>query len=120
MKAELSQLKVRLFFFFVFCLVFEKFFHIIFPYLGEFSTLFYGIVKLLFCDELNTRILNKLDLFNISEIKRPKGGGIEIKFYDRLKALQCLQELYNGQSSDTSGFYRALEQGVKTFEEDES
>lgn len=42
-------------------------------------------IKLLFCDELNTRILNKLDLFNISEIKRPKGGGIEIKFYDRLK-----------------------------------
>ena len=28
-------------------------------------------IKLLFCDELNTRILNKLDLFNISEIKRP-------------------------------------------------
>ena len=77
-------------------------------------------IKLLFCDELNTRILNKLDLFNISEIKRPKGGGIEIKFYARLKELQCLQELYNGQSSDTSGFYRALEQGVKTFEEDES
>ena len=32
-------------------------------------------IKLLFCDELNTRILNKLDLFHISEIKRPKGWG---------------------------------------------
>ena len=77
-------------------------------------------VQLLFCDEFNTRILNQLDLFHISEIKRPKGGGIEIKFYDRLKALQCLQELYHSQPSDVSGFYRALEQGVKTFEKDES
>ncbi|MFR7483143.1 MAG: terminase small subunit, partial [Eubacterium sp.] len=26
-----------------------------------------------------------LDLYNISEIKRPKGGGMEIKFFDRIK-----------------------------------
>ena len=75
-------------------------------------------IKLLFCDELNTRTLNKLDLFHISEIKRPKGGGLEIKFYDRLKALQCLQEMYNGEQNDISGFYHALEQGVQAFEED--
>lgn len=77
-------------------------------------------VRLLFCDELNIRTLNKLDLFLISEIKRPKGGGIEIKFFDRLKALQCLEEMYHQELGDHSGFYRALEQGVHTFEEDES
>ena len=37
-------------------------------------------IKLLFCDELNTRILNKLDLFHISEIKRPKGGELKSNF----------------------------------------
>lgn len=37
-------------------------------------------IKLLFCDELNTRILNKLDLFHISEIKRPKGGELKLNF----------------------------------------
>ncbi len=76
-------------------------------------------IRLLFCDELNIRTLNKLDLFPISEIKRPKGGGIEIKFFDRLKALQCLEEIYNQEQSDQSGFYRALEQGVNTFKEDD-
>lgn len=77
-------------------------------------------IRLLFCDELNTRTLNKLDLFHVSEIKRPKGGGIEIKFFDRLKALQCLEEMYNQEQGDQSSFYRALERGVHTFEESES
>ena len=76
-------------------------------------------IKLLFCDELNTRTLNRLDLFNISEIKRPKGGGIEIKFFDRLKALQCLQDMNGLEQGDQSSFYRALEQGVQTFEDGE-
>ncbi len=77
-------------------------------------------IKLLFCDELNTRMLNRLDLFPVSEIKRLKGGGMEIKFYDRLKALQYLQELYHEQSGDAAGLYHALEQGVRAFEEDEA
>ena len=34
--------------------------------------------------------LLELDLFNVSEIKRVKGGGIEIKFNDRLKAMEAL------------------------------
>lgn len=31
-----------------------------------------------------------LDLFNVAEIKKVKGGGIEIKFADRLKAMEKL------------------------------
>lgn len=74
-------------------------------------------IQLLFCEELDIRTLNKLDLFQISELKRPKGGGIEIKFYDRLKALQCLQEMNEYEQGDQSSFYQALEQGVQTFED---
>ena len=51
------------------------------------------------------QVLEKLDLFNISEIKRVKGGGVEIKFADRLKAMEKLlacekesSELNNAES----------------------
>ena len=51
-------------------------------------------VALLFESEENIlSSLPRLDLFNISEIKRQKGGGMEIKFFDRLKALDKLSEL---------------------------
>ena len=32
-----------------------------------------------------------MDLFLVSEIKRPKDGSMEIKFFDRLKALEKLE-----------------------------
>ena len=41
-------------------------------------------VRLLF-EEGTTSSLEGMDLFNVSEIKRLKGGGMEIKFADRLK-----------------------------------
>ena len=37
-------------------------------------------------------------LFNVSEIKRVKGGGVEVKLFDRLKALEKLFELENSFS----------------------
>ena len=33
-----------------------------------------------------------MDLFLVSEIKRPKDGSMEIKFFDRLKALEKLTD----------------------------
>lgn len=48
-------------------------------------------VRLLYApEEQILPALGEMDLFNISEIKRPKGGGMEIKFFDRLKALEKL------------------------------
>ena len=76
------------------------------------------VIQLLYAEELDSAALGKLDLFQIAEVKRPKGGGMEIKLYDRLKALQYLQELYDRPSGDAFGFYNALAQGVKTFEEE--
>lgn len=51
-----------------------------------------------------------LDLFNVSEIKRVKGGGVEIRFFDRLEALKLLAETEEkaagGDAADS--FFSAL------------
>ena len=50
--------------------------------------------------------LPKLDLFNVSEIKRPRGGGMEIKFFDRLKAIDKIREMVNEKSDNSpTSFY---------------
>lgn len=36
---------------------------------------------------------SQLDLFNISEIKRSQNGTVEVKFFDRLKALEKIYEI---------------------------
>ena len=56
-------------------------------------------VKLAFSDELPPPdIISSLDLYNVSEIKRVKGGGVEIRLFDRMKALEKLFELENSFS----------------------
>lgn len=68
-------------------------------------------IKLLFCEDISPRNLGKMDLFSISEIKRPKGGGIEMKFFDRIKALQCM-ESFAAENKTDGGFYEALERSI--------
>lgn len=53
-----------------------------------------------------------LDLFSVAEIKRPKAGGMEIKFFDRQKALDRLSELQSCNTDGALPFYRALEQSA--------
>lgn len=75
-------------------------------------------VKLLFSDEISESRIEELDLFNISEIKRKKGGDIEVKFFDRLKALQCLENVSaSAKRSDTS-LYAAIEKGAAALKGD--
>ena len=60
--------------------------------------------------ELNENQIEKLDLFQISEIKKLKDGGFEFKFTDRIKAIDCLMSLID-KMSDKSGvddFLKAL------------
>ena len=72
-------------------------------------------VALLFeSDENILASLDSLDLFNVSEIKRPKGGGMEIKFFDRLKALEKLREVVSSPAS----FYEALERSSARLKND--
>ena len=71
-------------------------------------------VTLLFADE--NEIMEKLpdlDLFCVSEIKRPKGGGMEIKFFDRIKALERLRDTEHDAPVQPLSFYKALEEGAK-------
>ena len=70
-------------------------------------------VALLFAEDLPAD-LDSLDLFCISEIKRPKGGGMEIKFFDRIKALEQLSVLTEKSAVDTAEpFYKALERSAQ-------
>lgn len=71
-------------------------------------------VRLLFCDEITPNLLKKLDLSSIAEIKRPKGG-MEIKFYDKLRALEGMSRLYQDRSESDCGIFEALERGSEAL-----
>ncbi len=77
-------------------------------------------LKLLFAPEgLTPDSLEKLDMFNVSEIKRPKDGALEIKFFDRLKALEHLQQAgaLDASQNNALPFYTALERSVGSKDE---
>ena len=76
-------------------------------------------VRLAYSDDKPTLGTEKLDLFNVSEIKRPKGGGLEIKFFDRIKALEHLEQLCSlGDDDKALPFYRALENSAAIMRND--
>ena len=56
-------------------------------------------VSLVFEEELSTARIQQADLFNVSEIKKVKGGGVEMKFFDRQKAIEKLAEYSEKLSS---------------------
>ena len=58
-------------------------------------------IELVFAEEITPHKIRQADLFNVSEIKRVKGGGVEIKFFDRQKALERLAE-FNEQLHNRS------------------
>lgn len=78
------------------------------------SRLAFGAVNeaaaLIFAEDLNRDDILKADLFNVSEIKKIKGGGVEIKFFDRQKAMEKLVELDPElkEVSDAEEFLNAL------------
>lgn len=61
-------------------------------------------VSLLYMDKPSREELEKMDLFLVSEIKHPKDGAVEIKFFDRLKALEKLSENKGSDESESSIF----------------
>ena len=65
--------------------------------------------------------IEKLDLTMVSDIKRPKGGGLEVKFFDRLKALDRLCELSNAASAgENSDFLCALDRSARALRGDDA
>lgn len=55
-------------------------------------------LRLLYMEQPTDDELKNMDLFMVSEIKKPKNGMLEIKFFDRLKALEKLES----KSEETS------------------
>ena len=53
-----------------------------------------------------------LDLFNVAEIKKPKDGAMELKFFDRLKALEQLGNIPEGDNA-AAAFYEAISSAAK-------
>ncbi len=71
-------------------------------------------VSLLYMDNPTQAQLDKMDLFSVSEIKRPKDGSMEIKFFDRLKALEKLQS--NAQDEGGAApIYEAIAKGAQAL-----
>ena len=76
-------------------------------------------LRLLFAEEMpSLETLEQLDMLNVSDVKRPKGGGLEIKFFDRLKALERLKEMSDAGAAQKNAvpFYEALERGARALE----
>lgn len=63
-------------------------------------------VSLLYMDNPGVETLRKMDLYSVAEIKRPKDGSMEIKFFDRMKALEKLSEGVDGDVAVS--FYEAI------------
>lgn len=68
-------------------------------------------VRLLFCEDVNPRTLKNMDLFAVSEIRRPKNGGMEIRFFDRIEALRLLSELETS-GTGAQALLSAIESGA--------
>ncbi|MCI5844646.1 MAG: terminase small subunit [Oscillospiraceae bacterium] len=59
-------------------------------------------VRLVFAaDSLSAEELAKLDLFGVSEVKRDKNGGVEVKFCDRQKAMEQILSYSNHAESQS-------------------
>lgn len=72
-------------------------------------------VKLAFlqCEEVSAELIESLDLSLISSVKRDKDGGVDIKLFDRQKALESLiglEETSSGEAAAQS-FLSALSEG---------
>lgn len=78
-------------------------------------------IKLIYKTEITDLELENMDLFSVSEIKKPKDGSLEIKFFDRLKALQLLSEITENENNDKAvPFFEAIKKGALAIRGDEN
>lgn len=71
-------------------------------------------IRLLYDEHPEPGKLAEMDFFNIAEIRRPKDGSMEIKFFDRLRALEKLEELETGKQ-DGSALFQAMEESARAL-----
>lgn len=72
-------------------------------------------VRLLFCEDEMPE--EPLDLYQVSEIKKGKNG-VEIKFFDRQRALEKLLECAEKPDDQATPLYQALEQSAELLRRD--
>lgn len=80
------------------------------------------VIEIVLSDEpIGLNRLFKMNFFNISEVKRLKGGGLEVKLFDRQKAMEKLMEIYDRSDgkTQTKEFFEALSQTASASEGDE-
>lgn len=68
-------------------------------------------VSLLYMENPDVEKLKNMDLYCVSEIRRPKEGAMEIKFFDRLEALEKL-EAGSLEDNGAVSFFEALNRGA--------
>ena len=73
--------------------------------------------RLLFMEDVTPRMLKKMDLFSVSEIRRNKDGSMDVKFFDRMEALRMLHELERDENGP-GGFLAAIESGAAALQAD--
>ena len=71
-------------------------------------------VKLAYCQEPTEDEIRRLDLGAVAEFRRSNLGSVEIRFIDRVKALQALAGMLEGEGCEAEEFFRAM---VQTEEE---
>ena len=69
-------------------------------------------VRLAFLSEEDQGLMDQLDLSAITELKRSGSGTVEMKFIDRLAALQWLLERTGAEDPQAVKLYEALEHGA--------
>ncbi len=74
---------------------------------------------MLYSSELTERQIKRLNLTNVSGIKRSAGGISEIKFFDRIKAIQCLLALEEKGSGMGSALLEALSLSAREAQDEE-
>ena len=77
-------------------------------------------VQLLFVEETPTESeIRDLDLCAVSKMKRIKGGGVEVEFVDRMKAMEALIRYADLAEQDdrTDNLLEALQQSTQTLNE---
>ncbi len=77
-------------------------------------------LRLLYMGEPDAAQLEEMDLFLVSEIKRNRDGMLEIKFFDRMKALDKLDSAAQEAYSGVAGLMDAIGKGAQAVGPDDA
>lgn len=72
-------------------------------------------VRLIYLKDFDAKAIDEMDLFSVSEIKKLKDGAIELKFFDRIRALEKLQQMDFAEQKQSFSFYDAIGKGAGAF-----